>query len=174
MSIARHDPGHQARSKITERKLLPWITAEAARMHVPHRALAPGEQEGRRDALEAERARIILLFTKGTIDEARMDTMVAEVDAGLNQLEAAAEVVDIPPTIDWEASKPEDINAALRAMWRRVELGDDLMLVRAECTVLEWRVSIGLTIAPRASMSAARVCGVLGQTPIASATRSQE
>ena len=136
---ARHDPDHQARSKITERKLLPWIRAEAQRMHVPHGALAPDEQEGRREALEAERERIILLFTKGTIDEARMDAMIAEVDAGLDQLEAAAEVVDIPPTIDWEAWKPEDINAVLRAMWRHVELGADLIPVRAEWTVPEWR-----------------------------------
>ena len=49
---ARHDSDHQARSKITERKLLPWIRAEAARMHVPHGALAPDEQEGRREANE--------------------------------------------------------------------------------------------------------------------------
>jgi DNA invertase Pin-like site-specific DNA recombinase len=136
---ARHDPDHQARSKISERRLLPWIQAEAQRMHIPHGALAPDEQDGRREALEAERERIILLFTKGTIDEARMDAMIAEVDAGLDELQEAAEVVDIPPAIDWEVWKPEDINAVLRAMWRHVELGDDLMPVRAEWTVPEWR-----------------------------------
>jgi DNA invertase Pin-like site-specific DNA recombinase len=136
---ARHDPDHQARSKTSERKLLPWIRAEASRMHVPHGSLAPDEQEGRREEVEAERERIILLFTKGTIDEARMDTMVAEVDLRLDELEAAAEVVDIPPAIDWDTWKPEDINGVLRAMWRHVELGDDLMPVRAEWTVPEWR-----------------------------------
>jgi hypothetical protein len=65
--------------------------------------------------------------------------MIAEVDTGLDELEAAAEVVDIPPVIDWEAWKPEDINAVLRAMWRHVELDADLMPVRVEWIVPEWR-----------------------------------
>ncbi len=130
------------RSSVLERNLLPWVKEEAARLRIPFDAIREDADNGvRRAALEAKRERIIDLYADGTIDKPERQRRLGEVDAEISRLEAAGRaagrLVSIP-TLDW-SWPPEAINAVLRAIWTRVDMGPDLLPVRAEWTVPEWR-----------------------------------
>jgi hypothetical protein len=114
---------------------------EAARLRVPPVAVDAGDTR-ERDRIGAERERTMLLFTKGHIGEARLDSLMSELDAQLATLDASEALLDLPTdiaAIDWAWSPPEAINRVLRALWERVGLGADLLPVAAVWRVPKWR-----------------------------------
>lgn len=132
-SVKGHGPRY-----IAESKLMPWIRAEVARLRTPDRIAILADQDRKRADLEARRGRLVDAWESGTITRDDYMTRVAGIDAKLASLDAERRIVDVP-TIDWDTWTPQDVNRVLRAMWEYVELGPDLVPVRAEWTVPEWR-----------------------------------
>jgi DNA invertase Pin-like site-specific DNA recombinase len=126
-------PGHPYPRSIAESKVLPWIEAEAARLAAPGSIAIP--EDGYDDSIE----RLALEGLRGKVADAVIDAGLADLDAQrAARGDQIRRVVEVPLAIEWEW--PTDrINAILRAMWDRVELGPDLRPVRAEWTVPEWR-----------------------------------
>lgn len=133
------------RISIAESKVLPWIKAEAARLRIPAET-GPGEDwdvqfEGNATAeraeLEAARERWIEQYGEGLITKALRDARLRTIDEKAAELDAADRIVHLEP-IDWSKT-PEAVNKALRGIWDHVELGSDLMPIRAEWFIREWR-----------------------------------
>ncbi len=116
---------------VTEAAVLPFVQAEteALRRRLPTEYQTAGEDR-KREALDAKRARVVDAFMDGTIDKADRDRRLVAVDAALEAIEDVARIVAVPP-IDW-AWTAADINAILRAMFREIRLGPDLLPVVAE------------------------------------------
>ena len=132
------DPGHSRPVYVSEAKLLPWVRAEAARLRLPEAAeLELAADDARRVALERKRERIIDSYTDGAIERPARDRRLAEVDAERDALAVRAVVVAVP-ALDWSWS-PATLNGVLRSLFRTIQLGADLLPVRAEWLVPEWR-----------------------------------
>ncbi|MDP8905497.1 MAG: recombinase family protein [Chloroflexota bacterium] len=132
----RTDVTH-ARQSVSERKLLPWVKAEAARFRVPvDRVEIEQRDENRR--LELEARRNALLDLVGTFDRAEIERRAAKIDEEIARLDATQRLVDVPPAIDW-TWPPKAINEVLRAFWDHVQLNDEMEPVHAEWLVPEWR-----------------------------------
>jgi DNA invertase Pin-like site-specific DNA recombinase len=136
---ASSDPRH-GRATIAEHEILPWAVAEAARLAIPADALEIDQANAaERERQEARRARIVDAYVDGTLDKAERDRRLGEVDAIIAKLARTGRVAVIP-SIDWDAS-PESLNAVLRALWERIDLGGDLRPVAAVWRVPEWRAA---------------------------------
>lgn len=124
---------------VSEARLLDDMQEEAAHLDVPHdRYEAVAADEVKRAALEAKHERWVEQYGEGLIDKATRDTKLAAIRAEETTLDAAQILIDIPAAVDWE-QEPGAVNAVLRALWERVELGPDLMPVRFVWRVPEWR-----------------------------------
>lgn len=132
-SVAGHGPRY-----VSERKLMPWIRAEVARLRTPDRVETMAGQDVKRTDLDARRGRIVDAWESGTITREDYMARVAAIDDKLASLEAERRIVDVP-TIDWDGWDERDINRVLRALWDHVELGPDLLPIGAEWNVPEWR-----------------------------------
>ena len=134
------DPAHPRPYIVPERALLPWVQAEAAHLELPGDRV---ELAARATAAEAElaarRGRVIDALEAGTITRAEAEPRLAKIAAELAGIEVAAEVAEVP-AIDW-AAEPASVNAVLRALWGRVDLGPDLRPVSAVWRVPEWRAA---------------------------------
>lgn len=135
---ARHVAGHPRPFGIRETKILPAVMAEASRLRVPDRVAMNEVDEERRKALAARRSRVLDMYESGLIDKTDRDGRLYVIADELERLDAETRLVDVPPAIDWRWP-PGRINAILRAMWERVELGPDLMPTRFVWNVPEWR-----------------------------------
>lgn len=129
---------------VSERKLLDWVKAEAARFD-PHRegvvtTLGDRDDE-RRVAIIEQRRKLALGFARGGLDDATYEVEDAALVADLAAIDARGALVDIPPGIRWTAEGdlpahgPQSINTILRTYWDAVQLGPDLLPIRAE-----WRL----------------------------------
>jgi DNA invertase Pin-like site-specific DNA recombinase len=135
---AHNDPTHPRPYVVSERFLLPWIRDEIARLRIvdpltgePIDAVALATTNAaQRDALAAEKARILRQNAKGYITDAELDAGMAAVAVELDRLGVAEAVVNVPP-VDWTWPVPE-LNAYLRAIVSRVDLGPDMRPVWAE------------------------------------------
>jgi hypothetical protein len=119
---------------------MPWVMAEAARFRVPfeHVEIIEGDEDKRRE-LEARRRRVIENYEDGVVtDKTERDAKLLKIGEEMERLDAAEQVIALPPAIDW-SWPPKEINAVLRALWHHVELGPDMRPVRAEWRVPEWR-----------------------------------
>ena len=116
---------HQPYS-ISERKLLPWIKIEAARFDRARILEVQGE-----DADDsADRAR--LDAARDLIGEDAYRDAVARLDAAKDAHGTRRTTLEeLPDAIDWEHDDVAAVNGVLRAYWRHVELGADLLPVRA-------------------------------------------
>lgn len=127
---------------VSEDAMLPSIKDEAAHLRPSSWRIAGRTDDGELGALTAERTSVIDYGVKGRIDDDEVERRLAEIDAKLDELrqraavDAAAAV--IPDAIDWSAP-PAIVNAALRALWSEVTLGDDLMPVKYGWRRKEWR-----------------------------------
>jgi hypothetical protein len=122
----RHAKPHH----VAEKALMEWIRTEAARFRGPEAVIVEGEEyddSADRRALEALRGRI----ADGVIEAGIADLDAKRAAHG----ERIQSVQDVPAAIDWESWTPEAVNRVLRAYWEHVELGADLLPVRAE-----WRL----------------------------------
>ena len=108
---------HQPYS-ISERKLLPWIKAEADRLvdqDEYYREAGAYDDSADRRRLEAARA---------AMGEDAYLEAVANLDAKRAEHgERERLELDVPDRIDWERWDTESINRALRSLWDGVELG---------------------------------------------------
>jgi len=134
----RTDVEHR-RQSISERLLLPWVKAEAARFRIPVTHVEVRERDERaRLALEERRRRVISNFEDALIDKPERDAKILAIAEQMERMESADRLVEVPAAIDW-TWPPEQVNAVLRALWERVELGLDLMPARFAWRVPEWR-----------------------------------
>jgi DNA invertase Pin-like site-specific DNA recombinase len=139
--LARHVSDHPRPHGIALSKLLPVLQAEAARLRVPVSAVElAADDEGQKEAVAAKRERVIDLYADGIIDKLERTRRLGKLDDELDDLDAAHAVVAVPQAIDW-TQPPATVNAVLRALWERVELGPDLMPVRFVWRVPEWRAA---------------------------------
>jgi len=128
-------PEH-GRNSVTEKKLIEWVKAEAARFRVPGDVAIIGQRdEGVRLDLEGRRRRVIDNYEDGVIDKAERDAKLLAIAADLERLDVAESAVEIPPAIDWNGWDAKAINAVLRTYWEFVELDADMRPVRAR-----WRL----------------------------------
>lgn len=135
----RTNPSHSPRQSISERKLMPWVQAEAARFRVPFDAVQIAEaDEGRRLELEARRSRVIDNYEDGLIDKAQRDARLLTIGEGLASIEGGERILEVPEEVPWDAD-PKALNAFLRTLWDHIELDVDLQPVRAVWRVPEWR-----------------------------------
>jgi hypothetical protein len=108
--------------------------AEADRLYPPGAVIEDGgmyDDSADRGALEAMRGRIA---------DSIIEAGLADLDARRAEHGERLQIVrDVPQSIEWDVWSPDTINAVLRAMWEYVELDQNLMPVRAEWTVPEWR-----------------------------------
>lgn len=129
----RTDVAHR-RQSISERRLLPWIKAEAARFRIPAARVQVRERDERgRLALDERRRRVISNFEDGLIDKAERDAKIMVIVEQFERMDTRDTIVDVTP-LDW-TEDPKAINAHLRVLWNRVELDADLQPVRAD-----WRL----------------------------------
>jgi DNA invertase Pin-like site-specific DNA recombinase len=136
---ARHEPNHPRPFGIAQSKLLPALKAEASRLRVPVAAVEMADEApSRRSAIAAKRDRIVDLYADGIIDKSERARRLAALDDELDALDAKRVVAAVPDAVDW-TRPPGVVNAVLRALWERVELGPDLMPARFVWRVPEWR-----------------------------------
>jgi DNA invertase Pin-like site-specific DNA recombinase len=121
---------------IAEAKLLPWIMEEADRVMDPSDAVYT--DSGETTDTSADRQR--LEAARDLIGEEAYAAALAKLD---EQDAAGAErariLKAIPPPVEWKRWSTEDINKVLKARFDHIELGADLMPVRAEWRYPEWR-----------------------------------
>jgi len=130
----QRDPQHGRPWSIAESRLLPWIAEEAARL-VDHDTYY---REG--DMYDDDEQRRGLAAMREAIGEDAYALAIANMDAKQAEHGEREQIaLDVPRAIDFERWDTEDINRALRALWHHVELGADLLPVRAEWRVPEWR-----------------------------------
>ena len=135
-------PGHGPYS-VSEARLLPLIRGEADRLSPPDAVVMGGEDaEARRaELLEArERVTETYLDARSKMTKEARDARWEAIDAELDRLDFVERAVEVPGAVDW-TQPTAIINAVLRAMWERVELGSDLMPTPDgfAWTVPEWR-----------------------------------
>ncbi len=130
-------PGHGPRY-VSERKLMPWIKAEVARLRTPDRVEMLKGEDQKRAALAGRRERLVDAWEAGTINRDDFTARIAAIDELTADLETERRILDVP-AIDWENWDAKHVNRVLRAVWEHVDLGPDLLPVRAEWTVPEWR-----------------------------------
>lgn len=143
--IARTMPSHGL-SAVPEKRILPWVMAEAARLRTPFDAVEiERERQADRDKIEARRIVIADMYEANGLKwrgeyQRRMAAVKVEEDR-LDPQEAATAVLAVPDAIDWQTWTPEQINAVLRAMWDHIELDARMRPRRAKWLVPEWRAS---------------------------------
>ena len=133
------DATHGRPYVISEWKLIETLQAEAAHLRVPFDKyeVAIGNL-GERLALDGKRKRWLEMYAEGLIDKSERNERLAAIDDALEELDVSRAMIDIPPTIDWTKSEAV-INTQLRALWKYVELGPDLLPVAFTWWVPEWR-----------------------------------
>jgi DNA invertase Pin-like site-specific DNA recombinase len=136
-----HRAGAAAHGKMTATvaTLMPWIREEAARLELPMDAVLLGEAAvEQRAALTERRQRIADAAIDGLISRDEAKERAAEIDSAMADLDAQEQIAELPQTISWEADSAT-VNELLRAMWRGVQLDDQMRPVRAEWVKPEWR-----------------------------------
>jgi DNA invertase Pin-like site-specific DNA recombinase len=140
------DPDHPRPYIVSEAKLLPAAEDEAERLKVPADLLQWSEApRAALAALEAKREGIGDAYAVGAFGpvgspeaKAKLTSRLEAIDAEAERLQIVDHLDDIPQEVDW-SWPPERLNAVLRALWERIELGPDLHPVRFVWRVPEWR-----------------------------------
>ena len=135
---AGHIPDHPRPFGISEAKLLPPIKEEVAHLRPIPRVAVSGSDAAERDALASRRLRVLDMFEGGLIDKVDRDRRLYAIAGEFERLDAETQLLEVPPAIDW-TWPPRQINAVLRAIFKRIDLGPDLQPARFVWTVPEWR-----------------------------------
>jgi DNA invertase Pin-like site-specific DNA recombinase len=133
---AKTVPGHGPGS-IPEKRILPWVRAEVARLRVPDTVTMAADNAAQRAALAGRLERAHELYIAGSISRERDAAEAAAVAVELDRLGDIETVIAVPK-IDW-AWEPGAVNGVLRTILERVDLGPDMHPVEAVWTVPEWR-----------------------------------
>jgi hypothetical protein len=137
--------GHSSRRDhprvyVGEAALLPLIQAEAAQLRMPVDRLARPDAGAQLAAITERKRRLALTFADGALDEPTYRDRLRGLEREEQGIEASARAVDVPAAIDWD-QPVEILNAALRALFVRIDLGPDLRPVGFEWAVPEWRAA---------------------------------
>jgi DNA invertase Pin-like site-specific DNA recombinase len=132
------DPTHPRPTGVSQRRILPWAMAEAARLRLPTELAEVREHdEARRTELAGKRERWLEMYAEGILDKAARDRRLAEIDAALDALDASTTLVEIP-AIDW-SWEPKTLNNVLTALWSYIQLDERMRPTEAIWRVPEWR-----------------------------------
>lgn len=131
------DPRHPRPYGVSERKVEPWIRAEVARLRTPEAVIAAEADDQQRAELGARRDRVVESYIEGLIDRANRDQRLQNIDEDLAKLGSVGRIVAIPE-IDWDWPVGE-LNATLRALFEYLELDENMLPIRAQWQVPEWR-----------------------------------
>jgi DNA invertase Pin-like site-specific DNA recombinase len=125
------------RVDISERKLLPFIKAEAARLHTPPAVLTAADQEAARVTSQAKLDRAHELYIAGDIEKPRYEAEKSRHASAIDAIDAQAAAVDWPAL---DLSWPErELGDFLRTLFLRVELNTDMTPKAAIWRVPEYR-----------------------------------
>lgn len=128
------------RSSVSEALLTPAIQAEAARLTTPDAVnMDVVDVEVRRSELLERRERVTetYLDPRSGMTREKRDAEWDAIDGALDTLDTI-DNVEVVPSIDW-SWETRKLNAVLRALWERVELGPDLLPCGFGWRVPEWR-----------------------------------
>ena len=128
-------PGH-GRMYVPEAIVMEVTKLEAARLQPGVDQVAMAEAAARElEDLDRKRSRVVDAYVEGAISKGDRDARLHDLDARRDLIAAKSSWVDVP-AVDWSA--PVDaVNAVLRALWERVDLGPDL---RPLPDGFKWRV----------------------------------
>lgn len=139
---------HPRPYRATEARVLPWIKAEVALLGSPDGDVeALADRDHRLAVLQARRAKLADVYAMG--DMAR-ETYLARRDQIDERIAAASSEIRVQRAPDaaeflrdWAAGdlSTETVNRFLSDAFRYVELGPDMLPVRAEWTTPEWRLA---------------------------------
>lgn len=119
---------------VAEASVLPWMRDEIAHLRIPDAVTLASDNAAQRDALAGRLDRANELFVigpkAGGWTRERRDAEAAVVKAALDLLGDTEAIVKVP-AVDWTWPVPE-LNAYLRAIVSRVDLGPDMRPVWAE------------------------------------------
>lgn len=133
----RTTPNHGLGS-VPETAVIAFSKEEAARLRLPgDRVALAVDDVAKREALNARLARAHRVYVDGGWTLAEYEAEKIAINVALDAL-VGLETVEMIRPINW-AQAPEVVNATLRALWERVELGPDLRPVRFVWRVPEWR-----------------------------------
>lgn len=130
-----HHGKHPAPYIVAESKVLAWAKEEVARfgreLHVQYADVQHGATVTLQE-LEARRQRVVEAFLDGDIDRTEKTRRLTAIDAEMPAVESARRVskFTLRGKVDW-AGEPAAVNAELRNLWQRVEMGPGQLPVRA-------------------------------------------
>jgi DNA invertase Pin-like site-specific DNA recombinase len=136
--VARLQRTHARPYYVSERKVAPFIVAEAALLVTPPDVEAASDAaDGQVHALLERRQRVVDNYEDGVIDKASRDAKLTAIAGEIERLSAVTRTARVPSLdFSWPASH---VNAVLRSIWEYVQLDENLLPVRAEWRVPEWR-----------------------------------
>jgi DNA invertase Pin-like site-specific DNA recombinase len=130
---AHNDSTHPRPYVVSERFVLPWVKAEIARLVVPPAVMLDADNAAQREALAGRLERANEMYVLGPKaggwTRERRDAEAATVTVEMDRLGDVETIAAFPP-VDWEWPVPE-LNAYLRAILDRVDLGSDMRPVEA-------------------------------------------
>lgn len=134
--------GHSDRAghpvvQVPEHVIVEWAKVEAAHLRGIDPEYQGSDDEGRRAELLAQRQRIGRALILGVIEEPEAIAQRDAIDAELDGMDAS-QVLEAVQAIDW-TWPPEALGVGLRALWLSIDLGPDMLPVRAEWRVKAWR-----------------------------------
>jgi DNA invertase Pin-like site-specific DNA recombinase len=130
--------GH-GKYSIAEDSILEWVKDEYGRLRLPGERFAEEAPSAERGRLTEQMDRLSRQHQMGLLSDAQLMERATEVQSALERVQSAEIVMTVDPAIDWDTDPPEAVNGVLRALWEYVELGPDLLPVRAEWRVPQWR-----------------------------------
>ena len=134
---ARGDAKSHGKAHIKEAYLLPWVADEAGRL-VDEYPEVDIEDDG--PTYDDRDQRAALEAMRGTVADATIDAALSDLDAARAAHGGRARRPELlPPPVDWERWTAENINRVLRTQFRYIELGPDLLPIRAEWVDPAWR-----------------------------------
>ena len=117
--------GRQAhgRYNVLQKPIIEWAKVEAARLRMPGDVLEQADaDEDTRQGLEERRRRVLDNYEISELSKEERDEKLAQIRDELSKLDAAARVVELPQSIDWEKWPAANINAVLRDLWEHIQL----------------------------------------------------
>jgi DNA invertase Pin-like site-specific DNA recombinase len=128
-------PAGHGKSSIAEDHILGWVKEEAARFRVPVDKAITEAADAERAAMQDRLDNLSRQHEMGIITDAQLAERARAVQEAAERLEMATVALDVPQGIDWAGWTPEAVNKVLRTYWHHVELGADVVPVRAD-----WRL----------------------------------
>jgi DNA invertase Pin-like site-specific DNA recombinase len=128
------DPRHRPGS-IAETRVLPFVRAEVAMLRTPGAVLTGEDAAARREQLAEDERRVTNAYRLGAYTDDEFEREILAIRKAEDALDTTPRIV---PAVDWEWPVAT-LNGVLRNIFEYIELGPDLLPVRAAWTVPEWR-----------------------------------